>query len=173
MKCRRFKDLLFDYLDDSIAPALRARAEAHLAACEACRQALRQQENLARLLLDGLHRETSSLGLDSAAMGRLLAAVQAAPASSARRPDRQIRWQGFGWPLGLASAALILLCCLHLLSPLPTRAPRPLPQPQASDQTTTVSIHDSFRISTYSFQQQGNMIRDSFTDESCVVEQVF
>jgi hypothetical protein len=173
MKCRRFEDLLFEYLDDSIAPALRAQAEAHLAACAACRQALRQQENLARLLLDGLQRETSSLGLSSAAMGRMLAALQAPPASSARRPDRPIRWPRFGWPLGLASGALILLCCLQLHSPPPIPAPRPLPQPEASEQATTVSIQDSFPISTYSFQQKGNLIRDSFTDESCVAEQVF
>jgi hypothetical protein len=36
LACREFVELVTDYLEDALAPELKARFEAHLAGCDAC-----------------------------------------------------------------------------------------------------------------------------------------
>lgn len=42
MTCREFVELVTEYLEGTMAPADRARLEAHLALCDACTEYLRQ-----------------------------------------------------------------------------------------------------------------------------------
>jgi anti-sigma factor RsiW len=42
MPCRELVELVTDYLEDRLSPVDRARFEAHLAECEACRMYLEQ-----------------------------------------------------------------------------------------------------------------------------------
>ncbi|HEX6164305.1 MAG TPA: zf-HC2 domain-containing protein [Vicinamibacterales bacterium] len=50
LPCRELVELVTDYLDDRLSPADRARFEAHLAACEACRAYLEQFRQTLRAL---------------------------------------------------------------------------------------------------------------------------
>jgi anti-sigma factor RsiW len=50
MPCRELVELVTDYLEDRLSPVDRARFEAHLAACEACRTYLEQFRQTIRVL---------------------------------------------------------------------------------------------------------------------------
>jgi anti-sigma factor RsiW len=71
MPCRELVQLVTDYLEDRLSPADRARFEAHLAQCEACRAYLDQFRQTIRAL-GRLPEET----LSAEATDRLLAAFR-------------------------------------------------------------------------------------------------
>jgi anti-sigma factor RsiW len=50
MPCRELVELITDYLEDRLAPIDRARFEAHLAECDACRTYLEQFRQTIRVL---------------------------------------------------------------------------------------------------------------------------
>ena len=50
MPCRELVELITDYLEDRLSPIDRARFEAHLAECEACRTYLEQFRQTIRVL---------------------------------------------------------------------------------------------------------------------------
>lgn len=50
MACRELVELVTDYLEDRLSPVDRARFEAHLAECEACRTYLEQFRKTIRAL---------------------------------------------------------------------------------------------------------------------------
>jgi anti-sigma factor RsiW len=50
MPCRELVELVTDYLEDRLAPLDRARFEAHLAECGACRRYLEQFRQTIRVL---------------------------------------------------------------------------------------------------------------------------
>jgi anti-sigma factor RsiW len=50
MPCRELVELVTDYLEDQLSPIDRARFEAHLADCEACRTYLEQFRQTIRVL---------------------------------------------------------------------------------------------------------------------------
>ena len=50
MPCRELVELITDYLEDCLSPVDRARFEAHLADCEACRTYLEQFRQTIRAL---------------------------------------------------------------------------------------------------------------------------
>jgi anti-sigma factor RsiW len=50
MPCRELVELVTEYLEDRLAPLERARFEAHLAECEACRTYLEQFRQTIRAL---------------------------------------------------------------------------------------------------------------------------
>ena len=50
MPCRELVDLITDYLEDRLSPVNRARFEAHLAECDACRTYLEQFRQTIRVL---------------------------------------------------------------------------------------------------------------------------
>jgi anti-sigma factor RsiW len=50
MPCRELVELITDYLEDRLSPIDRARFEAHLAECEACRTYLDQFRQTIRVL---------------------------------------------------------------------------------------------------------------------------
>ncbi len=50
MPCRELVEVVTDYLEDRLSPLDRARFEAHLAACDACRTYLEQFRQTVRTL---------------------------------------------------------------------------------------------------------------------------
>lgn len=69
LPCRELVELITDYLEDRLSPVDRARFEAHLAGCEACRTYLEQFRQTIRLLgrlpEESLSREAKSTLLDA------------------------------------------------------------------------------------------------------------
>jgi anti-sigma factor RsiW len=69
MPCRELVEVITDYLEDRLSPVDRARFEAHLAECEACRTYLEQVRQtirvLGRLPEDSLSSEARNALLDA------------------------------------------------------------------------------------------------------------
>jgi anti-sigma factor RsiW len=69
MPCRELVEVITDYLEDHLSPVDRARFEAHLAECEACRTYLEQFRQtirvLGRLPEDSLSSEARNALLDA------------------------------------------------------------------------------------------------------------
>jgi anti-sigma factor RsiW len=69
MPCRELVEVITDYLEDRLSPGDRARFEAHLAECEACRTYLEQFRQtirvLGRLPEDSLSSEARNALLDA------------------------------------------------------------------------------------------------------------
>jgi anti-sigma factor RsiW len=69
MPCRELVELITDYLEDRLSPVDRARFEAHLAECQACRSYLEQLRRtirvLGRLPEESLSPEARSMLLDA------------------------------------------------------------------------------------------------------------
>ena len=69
MPCRELVEVITDYLEDRLSPVDRARFEAHLAECEACRRYLEQFRQtireLGRLPEDSLSPEARNALLDA------------------------------------------------------------------------------------------------------------
>jgi anti-sigma factor RsiW len=69
MPCRELVERITDYLEDRLSPVDRARFEAHLAECEACRTCLEQFRQtiraLGRLPEESLSREARNALLDA------------------------------------------------------------------------------------------------------------
>jgi anti-sigma factor RsiW len=69
MPCRELVEVITDYLEDRLSPVDRARFEAHLAECEACRTYLEQFRRtiraLGRLPEESLSSEARNALLDA------------------------------------------------------------------------------------------------------------
>jgi anti-sigma factor RsiW len=65
MPCRELVEVISDYLEDRLSPVDRARFEAHLAECEACRTYLEQFRQTIRAL-GRLREESLAPGVRSA-----------------------------------------------------------------------------------------------------------
>lgn len=111
MNCPDFHELLFDYVDDTLAPRVKARADAHLENCASCRAAVERERTLAGSLRATLQRGTAQLSLDPGFHDRVLRAAAPAPA-------RAPWWSGWrSWhalPLQPAGAACALLLLVGL-----------------------------------------------------------
>lgn len=76
MNCENFNDRLPEYLEGALSTAEEAAAGEHVQKCEACQQALAQQEALAKSIRLSFHRETQRLSLRPETKRNILNAVK-------------------------------------------------------------------------------------------------
>ncbi len=82
MNCKTFHHFVFEYLDDTLDRAIKAKAEVHLQGCASCRGALDREQAAGRSLRAALQRSTASLSLNPGLHDR----VQRAIAPKEKRP---------------------------------------------------------------------------------------
>lgn len=76
--CRELTELVTDYLEGALEPAVERRVDRHLRACDGCRRVLEQWRAVVRL--SGALRDEDVADLDTATRDRLLATFRAARA---------------------------------------------------------------------------------------------
>ncbi len=173
MNCPQFQDLLFEYLEGSLAPAIRDSADAHLSSCPACRQAVRQQTQIARSFSRGFQQAAQTLALRPDIQRRVLAALQAEPVPLPGQAGVLAWWQRLVWPVAI-TAALLLATALMTGVPFSSRVSVIPPMRSArrdAPAPTPVSIRLSYCVPTYTFRQNGNTVIDSLTCNPRVVDQ--
>jgi len=177
MNCDSFQDLLFEYLDGSLAAARRAAAEAHLASCPVCRQVMQRNRELAQSLSGRFKRDTESLLLDPSVQRCLVAAR--GQTSKGSQPQKRSEKHGpfFGWWRRLAWPATIaagLVGAAFLMTGFPFGGRRPAIQNAnlpAMGSVGPVLIQLSECIPVYTFQSEGDLVLDSLSCNPRVVNQ--
>jgi anti-sigma factor RsiW len=77
MNCRNFQKRLYEYVEGSLSASAQAAAARHLAGCNVCRQAVRQEQQLAQFMSSRLQRDTMALTLRPDIRNRILTASEA------------------------------------------------------------------------------------------------
>src|SRR5215468_4904200 len=72
MNCEAFQEVLFEYVEGSIAPKQLAEADAHLARCTVCRAAVQREKRVQEGLSAGFQRSVETLSLGAQARAQLL-----------------------------------------------------------------------------------------------------
>ena len=143
MNCSDFQNLMFEFAEESLPPETRAAAEAHLAQCAACREALHRERQFAQALSGHLQAAAEKVSLAAVSRARILDALEETAA-----PRRFIAL----WPMGIA-AGLALLGAIVL-----NRRPAH-PKPG-------ISVQVSYIVPVPGFHQEGNQIIDTVSDET-------
>ena len=189
MNCGHFQENLYEYLDDTLAPAEKAAAEAHLRTCGACRDLVQAESALAQALSSQLERAVESVSLDAAGRSRITNAVRRSTAgttrpdsvsffarllgsraseSGTRSPDIRSPWR---FALPIAAAALLLATGIWV-------GPRFLHEHGASritpgslaDAEPVVDVHASNCVAVYTFQNDGNFVVDAITVDTLSID---
>jgi anti-sigma factor RsiW len=110
MNCSRVRNILSEYIDGVLAPAVQYAVEAHLAACAPCRAECEAQRRMARVLMEMPRRQLGP-EFDAALQSRLrdLDAVprRASLLDRLRRGDTRA-WSPVLAPLAIAGLAVAL-----------------------------------------------------------------
>jgi anti-sigma factor RsiW len=182
MNCGHFQEDLYEYLDDTLAPAEKVAAEAHLRTCGACRDLVQGELALAHALSSQLERAVESVALDAAGRGRITDAVRRSTAA-ARRPDSVsflARLFGMGalepgtpgavsqspWRFALPVAAAALLMVTGIwVGPrlLRERSASRIAPGSVAVAEPFVAVHASDSVPVYTFQNDGNYVVDAIT----------
>jgi anti-sigma factor RsiW len=122
MNCKRCQKLLYEFLDGALSSTARASVEAHLETCDACRQALVQEQLLSRSVPELVRRETASLSVRPNVQRKILEALE----SGARLPRIRLRLARLLLRPALAlgtAACLLVAAILAVKKPEPETAP--------------------------------------------------
>ncbi len=122
LDCTDIKALLSGLIDDRVDPALRHRAERHLAECKPCRQLLNQAETAEAMVAASV----SALGDSEALPEEFEAKVLARTVHAERLAAVQGRWVNWlGW---MAAAAALALAVTVWVMDSPTIVRGPIPE---------------------------------------------
>ena len=171
MNCRRFQDRMHEYLEGTLSPATLAAARKHLVLCSACGQLLRQEQQLAQFLSHRLRQGAETLTLHPQVERHILAAL------AERIPPTDGKsivwsWNRFAWPLSIA-VSVLLIVTLPLLKHF-SGARVNEKETARSDRRanhSAVSIQISYRVPTYKFRKEGDLVVDTLTYETVVANE--
>jgi anti-sigma factor RsiW len=168
MNCRRCQHELYEYLDGSLSTREQAAMEIHLAGCSACRQALNQERQISRSLLNQLNGAAQSLQLPPQVRHKVIATL--ADERRARDEGRgdAFFWRRLAWPLAAAAAGLMLLAGVFYSARVPGRG---TVQPHPHLAAAGVSVQLSYVVPTYTFRREGGFVVDALTCQTNVVDQ--
>jgi anti-sigma factor RsiW len=169
MNCREFQHELFEYVEGSLSQDAQAAADAHLAGCAACREAVTTQRQFAQSMSRRLHQATASLQLPPEVGHRVLAAVREQEPPVAERWDGAWFWGRLDLPLAMATCALVLLAGVFLV-PRAHETRGSMSQAQAA--RNLVSVQLSYVVPTYTFRREGAHVVDALTYQTNVVNEI-
>ena len=161
MNCEDLQENLYEYLEDSLPPSRKSAVEKHLAECSACREAVRQEQELARSLSGRFEQSVQSVSLDLHTQCRIMAAVEKKFSATPRRAPIPF-WKR--WALPLAATAVVLACGVwvghNFLSNPPPTTRLPI---HAAEQM--VVVHVSYSTPHYIFRRDGNTVVDTLIND--------
>jgi predicted anti-sigma-YlaC factor YlaD len=169
MNCRHFQNRLHEYLEGTLSAGAKATADKHLAQCSACREAVRQEQQLAQFLSERLRQGTETLALGPEVQRRILTALEHQSTPLIDEKSIAGSWGRLAWPLAVAASLLLIATFLLInYSPGARVHETEMAQSSARDIHSAVSIQVSYRVPTYKFHQEGNLVVDTLSDETIV-----
>jgi anti-sigma factor RsiW len=154
MNCRHFQKHLYEYVEGSLSASAQAAADEHLAQCDACRQAVHQEEQCAQFLSTHLRQGTEMLTLRPEIRRRILTS----PKSESSPPSVVGLWNRLAWPLGIA-ASLLLTTAIVLVNHY------------SRSRVDVCEIQISYRVPTHQFRKVDNLVLDTMSEETVVIDE--
>jgi anti-sigma factor RsiW len=169
MNCRRLQYLLDEYVDGTLSARVKAVADKHLTTCNACRQAVRQEQQVAQSLSVLFREHTESMTLRLEVQHRVLTALECEPAPFTEGRFIVRLWCRFGWPL--ATAASLLIATLLLIAFFFGRRnpSAEIVQPRADDSHSPVVVQVRYGVPTYTFRKEGDLVIDTLAFKTSAV----
>jgi len=167
MNCRRFQNRLHEYVEGTLSAGTQAAADKHLAGCAACRHAVSQEQQLAQILSERLRQGTGNLTLRPQIRRRILTALESSPAADGE--SVVCLWKRFARPLGIA-VSLLLIATFVLINFFSGARVHETGTARSvgRDIHSAVSIEVSYRVPTYKFRKEGNLVVDTLSYETIV-----
>ena len=171
MNCQEFQDILFEYVEGTAPQKQRADADIHLARCAECNAAVRREKQVQQRLNSGLQQSVEALNLGSQERAQLLELFEASHQFS-RHSQAQIfaeLWVRVVAALGAAAviAGLGVWVWRAGVSPQISQETGPTPVTvQVSEPKPTIQIRLPGIASSYTFQQNGDFVVDTFAEQT-------
>jgi hypothetical protein len=140
-------------------------ADKHLARCTGCREAVSQEEQLAQILSTRLGQAADAHTLHPQARQRILTTFEFIPV---RHGESIVcLWNRFAKPLGIAVSFLLIVTFLLIDFFSGTKVHETKTARGAgSTVPSAVSIDLSYRVPTYKFRKEGNLVVDTLSYET-------
>ena len=171
MNCQEFQDILFEYVEGSVSQEQRTDADSHVARCAECNAALRREKQMQQRLSSGLQQSVEALNLGSQGRAQLLKVLEA-NRPSCRRSQAQVfaeLWVRVVAALGAAAviAGLAVWIWRPGVSPQIAKETNPTPvAAQVSKAKPTIQIRLPGLVTSYTFQQNGDFVVDTFDEQT-------
>lgn len=169
MNCEHLRKNLYDYLDDSLSVSDKAAAERHLAGCPLCREAVRQESQLAQFLSRRFEKTVEAVALAPLARRGMAMALERKLTTCRPRPLISF-WSRLALPFATAAAILLVALGLHhhfLTAPPPHSETARLP---GLAENREVLVHISYSVPGYTFRKEGNRVIDALTCDTVVAD---
>jgi anti-sigma factor RsiW len=165
MNCERFQNRLYEYLEGTLSAGTRAAADQHLAQCTACRKAVRQEEQIAQVLSARLRLVADAHTLHPHVRRRILSTFEVTPLTNAE--SIACLWNRFAKPLGIAVPLLLIVTFLLInFFSGPKLHEKKAARGVGSAVRSAVSVDLSYRVPTYKFRKEGNLVVDTLSYET-------
>jgi anti-sigma factor RsiW len=170
MNCRRFKDLMDEYLDETLAPLVQDAAKQHVQSCAECQRALLRETKLTQSLRQGFATVTDGLALRPGLHRNVLKALESktTPADSSLAAWRPSVFRRLGpglrfvlRPLSLSVAFLCVLIMGAALYHYSRLTEQSVPQPVAIAALDAPTIDVPLPAQTYVFRRDDGMVTDN------------
>ncbi|MDB6122682.1 MAG: hypothetical protein JWQ71_1675 [Pedosphaera sp.] len=166
MNCSRFQKQLFEYVEGSLSLGMQAAADRHLAQCSTCRQAVRQEQQMAQFLSGRLQQATETLTLPPHVQLRIMSGLEHKSASPTTWESIIGLWRRFRLPVAI-SASLLLLGALLLFNYFSGARVHEIKMVRSNDRSA-LSIEVSYRLPVCESRQEGNFVVDTLSFETVV-----
>jgi anti-sigma factor RsiW len=165
MNCQRFQSQLHEYVDGTLSAGTRTAADRHLAWCTACREAVRQEEQLAQILSARLRLAADAHTLHPQVRRRILTTFDVIPVTN--RESIACLWNRFAKPLGIAVPLLVILTFLlsNFFSGTKVHEEKTA-RGAGSAVHSAVSVELSYRVPNCRFRKEGNLVVDTLSYET-------
>ena len=169
MNCERLRELLYDYLDNSLSRSDKAAVERHLAECLVCHEAVRRESRLAQSLSTRLEQAVETVTLDAPARRHMVSAVERELAHACERPPAWF-WKRLALPFATAAVVLGVAIWLGYYFRAQENSHSVTERLRALDADRDVLMHLSYFVPRYTFQREGNEVIDALTSDTLVAE---
>jgi len=173
MNCQKFQEMLFEYVEGSLTESERAEADSHLAACPVCARVVQRETNVQERLHKGLQQSVESLTLGSQGRAELLGALASERVVRQRPWPRRLTdvWLRLGAALGASVALAALVIWVRQPQTSPQKAERSggSVSAQVSAAKPTIQIRLPGIATSYTFQQNGEYVVDTFVEQATAV----
>jgi len=169
MNCQQLQEVLFEYLEESLPQEQRAEADAHLALCAQCMASVQRQKEMQERLSSRLEQCVGGLSLGSSGRAQLFRVLESH--DRARQFISVQIWAKLWGRVAAAAGACALVALFSLsiwrrqttISSNKTVVPPPVAQ-QSFDSRPTIQIRLPGVAASYTFQQNGEFVVDTFIE---------